>query len=111
MDAYLPTVAGLNQSAWKSARKRAIASKEPYCSICGKWIDTSLPMKDPKTGAFNALAVEVDHIVPRSRGGDIYAVENLQLSHSSCNRKKGAKMESDYLPDNAINPFPISHDW
>lgn len=104
MESYLPTAQPLNQAEWKAARKRAIASKDPICAICGKWIDVEAP-------AFSPLAVEVDHIVPRSRGGDMYDLENLQLTHSRCNRRKGSRMESDYLPETVVNPLPISNPW
>ena len=33
---------------------------------------------------------EVDHKLPKKRGGDWYALENLGLAHRSCNRIKGA---------------------
>lgn len=111
MDAYLPSPNAVNNAQWKEARKRAIASKDPVCAICGKWIDITLPVKDPKTGAFNVLSVEVDHIVPRARGGDMYSLDNLQLTHSKCNRRKGARMDSDYLPETVVNPVPISNPW
>lgn len=112
MDAHLPRIHKWNQTEWAAARRRAIASKDPVCAICHKYIDVELPMKDPVTGVYNGLAVEVDHIVPRSRGGAIYELENLQLTHMQCNRKKGAKMASDYeglQPD--LNPVPLSNSW
>lgn len=34
---------------------------------------------------------DLDHIVPKSRGGTI-ALSNLQLSHKHCNRAKGNQM-------------------
>lgn len=101
----------LNGTEWAKARKRAIACKDPVCVLCHKPIDISLPMKDPDTGAWNGLAVEVDHIVPRSRGGALYELDNLQLSHSACNRKKGARMDSDYEANTVVNPFPHSNNW
>lgn len=101
----------LNRTEWAAARDRAIATLDPICAICHKYIDVQLPMKDPVTGAWNGLAVEVDHIIPRKRGGPLYAVENLQLSHSVCNRKKGARMESDYESNQAINQVPLSNAW
>lgn len=107
----IPRDIKLNRTEWAAARKRAIATLDPVCAICHKYIDVQLPMKDPVTGAFNGLAVEVDHIVPRARGGPLYAVENLQLSHSVCNRKKGARMESDYENNQAINQVPLSNSW
>ena len=106
----LPNGESWNQAAWKEARHRAIHSKETYCAECHKWIDITLPMVDEE-GKRNALAVEVDHIIPISRGGPPYELTNLQLTHMRCNRKKGAKMRSDYDGLTAANPFPISHQW
>lgn len=34
--------------------------------------------------------IEVDHIVPISRGGS-HTYDNLQAAHANCNRKKWAK--------------------
>lgn len=104
MDAGLPRRQQWSKTEWALARKRAIASKDPVCAICHSLIDLEAP-------AFSPLAVEVDHIVPRSRGGAIYALENLQLTHSKCNRKKGAKMASDYVGAEVINPVPLSNNW
>lgn len=86
------------------ARQRAIASLDAICAICHRPIDLDAPKNTP-------LAVEVDHIVPRSRGGDLYALENLQLTHHSCNRKKGAKMATDYVDQTVTNPVPLSNAW
>ncbi len=104
MDAALPRKQKWNKTEWSSARQRAIASKEPYCAICHKYIDIEAP-------AFAPLAVEVDHIVPRGRGGALYELENLQLTHSRCNRKKGMKMDSDYEGTSVDNPVPLSNNW
>lgn len=94
----------LNNTEWRAARKRAIASLDPICALCHKPIDLDAPKNTP-------LAVEVDHIVPRSRGGALYALENLQLTHHRCNRQKGAKMADDYIGGDATNPVPISNPW
>lgn len=104
MDGVLPTPQKLNRTEWAAARKRAIASKDPICAICQKYIDVELPAFDPG-------AVEVDHIVPRSRGGAYYDIDNLQLTHSVCNRKKGARMAEDYGDQEYINPVPLSNKW
>lgn len=93
-----------NKTEWANARRRAIASKDPVCAICHGPIDLEAP-------AFSPLAVEVDHIVPRARGGALYELDNLQLTHSKCNRKKGAKMDSDYDGLNVENPVPLSNNW
>lgn len=104
MDAGLPRPIKWNKTEWALARKRAIASLDPVCAICNGYIDLEAP-------AFSPLAVEVDHIVPRSRGGAIYELSNLQLTHSKCNRKKGAKMDSDYVDQKVENPVPLSNAW
>lgn len=93
-----------SKTQWAATRKRAIASKDPVCAICHNQIDLEAP-------PFHPLAVEVDHIVPRSRGGALYELDNLQLTHSQCNRKKGAKMASDYEGLQVENPIPLSRQW
>lgn len=105
MDVGLPRTQKWNKTEWALARKRAIASKDPVCAICHKPIDLDI------TEAFHPLSVEVDHIVPRARGGALYELDNLQLTHSQCNRRKGAKMESDYEANTGANPFPHSRAW
>lgn len=95
---------GWNQAMWNSARKRAIASMEPYCAICGSYLDKDAPANTP-------LAIEVDHITPLARGGQPYELENLQLTCHRCNRSKGSRMDTDYKGAKPENPCPISNPW
>lgn len=111
MDGSIPTVQKLEPQEWRKARRRAIASLDHICALCGKYIDVSLPIKDPETGKWNSLAVEVDHITPRARGGSLYELSNLQLTHNICNRKKGSKMAEDYDGVPITNPVPLSNAW
>jgi 5-methylcytosine-specific restriction endonuclease McrA len=105
MDSERPKAGRWNRADWALARQRAIASKDPVCAICHKYIELDAP-------PFSPLAVEVDHIVPRSRGGSLYELENLQLTHSRCNRKKGARMAEDYEGGGEyVNPIPLSNAW
>lgn len=104
MDDLLPRQQKWNKAEWANARKRAIATQDPVCAICHHAIDLEAP-------AFSPLAVEVDHIVPRSRGGALYELDNLQLTHSKCNRKKGARMAEDYGTEAYVNPVPLSNPW
>jgi 5-methylcytosine-specific restriction endonuclease McrA len=106
----LPNGEVWNQAAWKDARRRAIASKDPTCAWCHQFIDVTLPMKMPD-GSRNPLSVEVDHKVPTSRGGPLYELDNLQLTHMRCNRQKGAKMSEDYDGLKVANPVPLSNAW
>lgn len=100
----LPRKQKWNKTEWALARKRALATLDPVCAICHKYIDLEAP-------PFSPLAVEVDHIVPRARGGALYELDNLQLTHSQCNRKKGARMADDYTDQQAINQVPVSNSW
>ncbi len=100
----LPNGEVWNQASWAQARKRAIASLEPYCAICNGYIDL-------EAKAFTPNACEVDHIIPTSRGGALYELENLQLTHTRCNRQKGAKMASDYEKPANQNICPLSNVW
>lgn len=101
---WMPGKQKWNKTEWAHARKRAIASKDAVCAICHTAIDLEAP-------PFAPLSVEVDHIVPRARGGAMYDVDNLQLTHSKCNRKKGARMASDYDGLKVENPVPLSNNW
>ena len=38
MDGVIPTPQKWNKTEWVLARKRAIASKDPVCAICHKYI-------------------------------------------------------------------------
>jgi len=57
-----------HSAKWLNTRRYILAG-QPLCE-CGK------------------LAQEVDHIVPLSRGGAPYALENLQPLCSECHREK-----------------------
>jgi 5-methylcytosine-specific restriction endonuclease McrA len=38
-----------------------------------------------------AQAWDLDHVIPLSKGGE-HSYDNVQVTHPSCNRKKGAKV-------------------
>lgn len=83
-------------------RKRVYAMQDT-CGVCGRHVDTTLPSGSP-------LSPELDEIIPVSRGGSPYDIENLQLTHRICNRRKGAKMVGDDLKED-VNPIPVSRAW
>lgn len=68
--------------------KKRILATETICGICGQPVDKSL--KYPAPGS-----PTIDHIIPISRGGHPYALENLQLAHFRCNRLKFNQMTTD----------------
>ena len=101
----LPDGSLFDDKLWQKVRKRAIASKDPVCALCGVAIDMEAPAKSP-------MSCEVDHIVPVSRGGAPYDIENVQLTHMKCNRQKSNHLKEDYeemgVSDNLC---PISNNW
>ena len=84
-------------------RRRVFAMSSGYCAICGKPIDLSL-------SSGSDLSPELDEIVPVSRGGSPYDIDNLQVVHRICNRRKSNKMPGD-TPALGVNPTPTSREW
>lgn len=99
----LPDGTVMEDTVWKQVRQRAIASKDPICALCGGEIDMEAPAQHP-------MSCQVDHIVPVSRGGAPYDIDNLQLTHARCNRIKGNMMQHD-KEDLSDNLCPISNNW
>lgn len=86
-----------------SLRKQVFATQS-VCGICGKEVDKTLPFNHP-------LAPELDEIVPVSRGGSAFDIDNLQLVHRLCNERKGNKMVGDVNLKKIQNPTPVSKSW
>ena len=61
-------------------RAEIIERDEMCCGICGGRV------ADPAD-------IEIDHILPISRGG-LTVASNLQVAHGSCNRAKGVQVVS-----------------
>lgn len=101
----LPDGSVMEDVVWQKVRKRAIASKDPVCALCGGAIDMEAP-------AYTPMACEVDHIIPISRGGSPYDIDNLQLTHSKCNRAKSNRLRTDDdYKDFSDNLCPLSNNW
>lgn len=83
-------------------RKRVMAMSD-VCHICGRPIDFTLPPTHP-------LSFHVDHIIPISRGGSVYDIDNLAPAHRICNMKKSNSLPSDKMPK-VENPTPVSRAW
>lgn len=66
---------------WEQARAKVKARHEP-CWICGHPIDWDAPPRSRRS-------FSVDHVTPRSKGGDPYALSNLRTAHYGCNASKG----------------------
>lgn len=101
----LPDGSVMEDVVWQKVRKRAIASKDPICALCGNPIDMDAPSTSPTSCA-------VDHIIPVSRGGAPYDIDNLQLTHARCNREKSNRLREDYDElSNSDNICPLSNNW
>ncbi len=63
---------------------------EGVCAYCNDTIS--------ERNAANGNGVEIDHIIPESRGGNSY-LSNMVLCHTGCNRGKGNKTPKEWLTD------------
>lgn len=93
----------MTADAWSgNARRRralvglVLANKGRTCHLCGQ------------PGATSA-----DHIVPRSKGGEVWSLDNLAPSHYSCNSARGNRSLAEWfaakpLLRSALTP---SRDW
>lgn len=81
----------------KTQQKRAVdrvllcREQKFRCAYCGDEKDTI-----SENTAARGDGVEVDHIIPESRGGNSY-LSNLVLCHTRCNRGKGNKTPMEWL--------------
>lgn len=74
------------------ASARQLAERDGWwCWLCGGAIDPALPPNSPGSGT-------VDHVVPRSRGGDDQP-SNLRLAHRRCNTRRGSHLPELQWPD------------
>lgn len=88
---FKKSVAG-QRSLMTSALRQKIMQRDNYtCKICGA-----------STYVEPNLLLEIDHIVPVSKGG-LTSEDNLRTLCWRCNRKKGAKIEYPYSSQN-ISP-------
>lgn len=67
----------------KAPLKQLIAERDNYtCQICGKYMP-------------DGVGLQIDHIVPVSRGGKSVP-SNLRVLCSKCNEKKGNKLDNEW---------------
>lgn len=79
---------------WRKARNTALRLSDRICYLCGMPIDFSI-----KAGPFSK---EVDHIIPASRGGELYDQENLRVTHKQCNQIKSTQSIESLAVQKAI---------
>ena len=76
-----------HRGAFEKNRKR-IFMTQSICAICGRPVDFRLKYPDP-------MAATCDHIIPINKGGHPSDIDNLQLTHASCNRAKSDNLVGD----------------
>lgn len=79
-----PDKKGTHRSNYERNKKRILATQN-ICAICGHPVDMSLKYPHP-------MSATIDHIIPVAKNGHPSSLENLQLSHFSCNRQKSDKL-------------------
>lgn len=83
-----PEKQGSHRTSYEKNKKRILATQK-VCGICGKPVDLSLKYPHP-------MSATIDHIIPVNGPGGLNghpsSIENLQLSHFSCNRQKSNKI-------------------
>lgn len=65
---------------WRAVRLHVLATNPPYCHVCHRWIDYSLP-------GTHRDGPHVDHVNPLATG-DPFDVHNLRPAHNHCNASK-----------------------
>jgi 5-methylcytosine-specific restriction endonuclease McrA len=81
----------LGTKKWKDIRLRVLARDGRICYVCG------------------GEATQVDHIVPRTKMGDMWDMDNLAAICARCNVRKGNKQLGVFLAQESTPPaFPDS---
>lgn len=69
------------RSQRRKIRRTLFDEQEGVCAICGR-----------NLGGILMPHSDLDHIIPKDQGG-ANTIENLQLTHPKCNRRKSGKRE------------------
>ena len=83
-----------NTARWKNFRKKMFSHQRTkfngklHCWFCDKTLQT----KTPNIENFATL----DHLIPQSKGGKKYDVNNVVVSCFECNNKKGSLSLSQF---------------
>ena len=99
-----------NGNARRKVRAR-LKARGDVCGICGKPIDYSLGMiTDPKTGKRrpHPMSFVVDEVVPVSKGGSPYDINNCRAAHWICNARRGDGTKKKQVVSALPRPF---EDW
>lgn len=88
--------------------KRKILLTQTVCGICGKIVERQYRYPHP-------MSATIDHIIPLAKGGHPSDLDNLQLAHFACNRRKYDSLvmrTNDEAPQTVSNTdLPWSTNW
>jgi 5-methylcytosine-specific restriction endonuclease McrA len=91
-----------NRRAYEQNKKQILKTHEK-CAICGNIVDKKYRYPHP-------FSATIDHIIPISKGGSIIDINNLQLAHNFCNRKKWDTLINKKVAD-VDDTLQLSRDW
>jgi 5-methylcytosine-specific restriction endonuclease McrA len=94
-----------NGSKYRRLRRQVLASDD-RCCLCGGYVDRSLRSPHP-------MSATVEHLIPISKGGGVYAESNLGIAHRICNLRRGNRMPGAAATDGGAVDEPImtSREW
>ena len=104
-----PDKQGTHRTAYEKNKKRILATQK-ICGICGHPVDLTLKYPHP-------MSATIDHIIPVNGKNGIRGhpsdINNLQLSHLTCNRQKSDKIFKNQEEPKVIGNrnLPNSYDW
>ena len=78
----------ISTGKWKKLRITILDRDGRQCAVCNGPGDT------------------VDHIIPRVKGGDMWAADNLQVLCKSCNSSKGGRFFSNKATPPVFSVYP-----
>ena len=74
----MPSHRELGTQRWKDQRKRVLDRDQHTCVYCGQ------------------EATQVDHVIPRAKGGT-HDLDNLVACCATCNSRKGSRSHASFL--------------
>ena len=100
-----PDRMGAHRANYEKNKKRILATQN-VCGICGKPVDFTLKYPHP-------MSATIDHIIPVVKNGHPSDINNLQLSHLTCNRQKSDKIYKNPSEPRILGNrnLPQSMDW
>lgn len=100
--------------AKRTALRNRVRAMGLPCHICGQPIDYSLTTYvDPTDGRVkrHPMSYELDELLPVSRGGSPFDVENVAPAHRICNQRRGNKRLQPQRSDEPKDKLPKSREW